>query len=559
VDLGREYIGYVDMALDAAAGTLLDIQCFELIDDTGCFYMANHNGFSYTCREGVQRFTSNYRRGCRYISVTVRNMTAPVELYSLVLMHNAAPVERVGQFTCDDALLNKVYEMSRDTAELCMLDTYVDCPGHEQNFWVGDARVTALVNLINFGKYNFNQHCIRMVGQSLSPDYVQANFSDNPEFLANKFLSMAAFQAYPPASSLPMWSYLWVMQCYDHYLHGGSMADLEENYAYVSRNMENSRLLTGERGLLDYDGAYNLIEWAANDLTPYGEVTANSIFMAKSYELVAEMADVLDRVDDARRYERLAQETRDAINTYCWDEARQAYVDTVRDEVSYKTHLRFCEEQGMDVLSYEDYVSLTRVSEQTNTLALLYDIAPEERAEKILPILTRVKHGNYIFGSPADRSVGGPKEGELVDGIVAIGSPFFLFFTIEALFKTGHGDIAMTVMRRDWGDMLAHGTNTCWETFKMKGGHYTRSIAHAWGASPAVYLQNRVLGIAPVKPGFEEFTISPCESDLRYASGSVATPHGPIHVRWEKDENGALKIDFDAPAACTCVSLEHEG
>ena len=553
VDLGREYIGYVDIALDAAQGTLLDIQCFELIDDTGCFYMANHNGFSYICREGYQRFTSNYRRGCRYISVTVRNITAPVELYSLALMHNAAPVERVGHFTCDDALLNKVYEMSRDTAELCMLDTYVDCPGHEQNFWVGDARVTAMVNLINFGSYGFNQHCIRMVGQSLSPAYVASNFADNPEFLANKFLSMAAFQAYPPASSLPMWSYLWVMQCYDHWLYGGNVDELRENYDYVRRNMENSLLLTGERGLLDYDGAYNLIEWAANDLTPYGEVTANSIFMAKCYELTAQMADVLGKQEDVQRYEKLAQQTKDAINTTCWDEERQAYVDTVRDEVSYQTHLRFCDEQGMDTLSYEDYVSLSRISEQTNTLALLYDIAPEDRTEKILPILTRVKDGNYIFGSPAGRSVGGPKDGELIDNIVAIGSPFFLFFTIDALFKTGHGDIAMAVMRRDWGDMLAHGTNTCWETFKMKEGHYTRSIAHAWGASPAVYLQSRALGITPLKPGFEEFTVLPCESNLRYASGSVATPHGPIHVSWKKDDEGELTIQVDAPDACTRI------
>ena len=550
VDLGREYIGYVDIALDAAQGTLLDIQCFELIDDTGCFYMGNHNGFSYVCREGVQRFTSNYRRGCRYISVTVRNITTPVEIHSLALMHNAAPVERVGQFTCDDALLNKVYEMSRDTAELCMLDTYVDCPGHEQNFWVGDARVTAMVNLINFGSYGFNQHCIRMVGQSLSPDYVEANFADNADFLANKFLSMAAFQAYPPASSLPMWSYLWVMQCHDHWLYGGNIDELRENYGYVKRNMENSLLLTGERGLLDYDGAYNLIEWAANDLTPYGEVTANSIFMAKCYELTAQMADVLGIEEDAQRYAGLAQQTKDAINTTCWDEDRQAYVDTVRDEVSYQTHLRFCEEQDMDTLSYEDYLSLSRVSEQTNTLALLYDIAPEERAEKILPILTRVKDGKYIFSSPAGRSVGEPRDGELIDNIVAIGSPFFLFFTIDALFKTGHGDIAMEVMRRDWGDMLEHGTNTCWETFKMKEGHYTRSIAHAWGASPAVYLQNRVLGVIPLKPGFSEFTVVPYPSNLRYASGSVATPHGPIHVSWEKNGNGELQIQVDAPDAC---------
>lgn len=551
VDLGREYVGYVDLALDAAAGALLDVQCFELLDDTGCFYMHNHNGFSYTCCEGYQTFTSNYRRGCRYISITFRNLTRPLKLYSLSLQHNAAAVERIGSFTSDDALLNQIYDMSRDTAELCMLDTYVDCPGHEQNFWVGDARITALVNLLNFGGYDFNQHSIRMVGQSLSADYVAANYPDNPEFQANRFLSMAAYQAYPPASSLPMWSYLWVLQCHDHYLYSGDLSHLEENYAYLKRNMENSVLLTGKRGLLDYDGAWNLIEWAANDLSAYGEVTANSIFMAHSYKLVSELARVLGRDDDAHRYGQLAERTKEAINTWCWDPTRQAYVDTVRDQIAYPNYVRFCERENLDILSYEDYLSLSRVSEQTNTLALLYDIAPPDRANKIQPILTRAKHGNYIFSSPASRSVGQPKDGELVDDIVAIGSPFFLFFTIDALFRAGHADIAIEVMRRDWGDMLAHGTNTCWETFKMQQGHYTRSIAHAWSASPAVYLQRNVLGITPLKPGFAEFTVAPCASGLQRASGSVATPHGPIFVSWEKDTSGHPVIDVNAPQACT--------
>ncbi len=547
IDLGHEYIGYVDIELETKEKTVIEIQCFELIDELGCYYMDNHNGFSYICKDGYQKFTSNYRRGCRYISVTIRNITAPVKFYNISLLHNVASVEKIGSFECDNQLINKIYEMSRDTAELCMLDTYVDCPGHEQNFWVGDARITALINLLNFGKYDFNQHSIRMVGQSLSKDYVKRYYPNSKEFNENKFLSMAAYVAYPPESSLPMWSYLWVMQCYDHYIYSGNMDDLKENYGYVKNNLENSILLTNERDLLDYPGAWNLIEWAANDLSPYGEVTANNIFLAKSYVLASKMAKELNKEEDAVLFENYALKTIAAINQYCWDESRQAYVDTVRDIWAYDRYLQFCDKQGLSKLSYEDYLSLSRISEQTNCLALLYDIAPKERVQKILPILTRVKNRQYVCSSPSSRSVGCPKDGELIDNIVAVGSPFFLFFTIEALFKTGNEDIAIEIMQSDWGDMLKHGTNTCWETFKAKSGHYTRSIAHAWSASPAIYLQQNVLGIVPLSPGYKEFSIFPCKSDISWAKGSVATPYGPIYASWEKDENGKLTINFNCP------------
>jgi hypothetical protein len=64
---------------------------------------------------------------------------------------------------------------------------------------------------------------------------------------------------------------------------------------------------------------------------------------------------------------------------------------------------------------------------------------------------------------------------------------------------------------------------------------------------------SEVLGVKPVKPGFSEFTVAPCESTLEYAKGSVPTPHGEIHVEWRKNADGSLFADVKAPKECKRV------
>jgi hypothetical protein len=98
--------------------------------------------------------------------------------------------------------------------------------------------------------------------------------------------------------------------------------------------------------------------------------------------------------------------------------------------------------------------------------------------------------------------------------------------------------------------MLGAGVNTCTESFNSKTEWKTRSVAHAWSASPALYMISDVLGVKPVKPGFEEFTVSPCESKLSYAKGSVPTPYGEIHVEWHKNSCGETEISVKAPKEC---------
>lgn len=549
VDFDAETVGYLQIALDAPEGAIIDAHGFEIIDGHGVLWLNNHNNFRYICREGSQTFTSHYRRGFRYVSITMRNVTRPILFKHVCCLSGAYPVRRIGHFSCSDAQLNAIYEMSVETAAACMLDTYVDCPGHEQNYWVGDARVTALINLLTFGAYDFNQQSIRLVGQSLSPEWAQAYYPDDERYASGRALPIAAFPNYPEGG-LPIWTFQWMLQCWEHYLHGGNRDDLAENYGYVAETLRRCQRLTNERGLFELPGAWNLIEWANNDLAPYGEATANNALLAACYRCAAKMAETLGEQAAAQAYTQAAAALVDAINASCWDDERRAYVDTVRDQWAYQRYGAWCRSQQMTPESWERYASCARISEQTNTLALLCDCVPPERLAAVENIARRVTACRFIYGAPAGRSYGSPSQSEAPDGIVAIGSPFFLFFSLAALSKLGQSALLPDVMRRAWGPMVAQGTRTFWETFQFDAQRWTRSVCHAWAAAPAIYLPAAVLGIRPVAPGFRQFAITPELGDLAWARGAVATPYGPINVNVRRNAHNELDITWSAPQEC---------
>jgi hypothetical protein len=573
LDFGDEKAGRVAFEADAPAGTVLDMHCFEMINDAGIFYMPERNTLRYICRSGVQEYISCRRRGFRYLMLTVTGSTGPVRLKNIRVIEHRCPVEP-GDFVCSDERLNRIYRMSLRTTEVCMLETYVDCPGYEQNPWTGDARCTAAVNLYNFGAYDFDRQYLRLIAQSIEDGVCRVYRHNNPRYKAGLYLPCACHPTYPEGC-IPMWSFLWLMQVWGHYECTGDRDALAEVFYAVKETLHRCERMTDDRGLFDMQGAWNLIEWANNDLDYYGEVTANNILLAQCFGCAADMADVLGEPELSVHYRAQQTAYRAAVNQYCWSEADRAYVDTVRDAYGYERSVQYLTAQHeraqamyearsragkpakqpgpLHLPTYEEYLSRKRISVQTNTLALLYDAVPQERQEDAMRfLLDNVTTGVYVSGTPANRTTGIPTEEEAPGGYVHIGSPFFMYFALQTLYKYGYDRLALDTQRRAWGEFLDSGLTTCLETFK-KGDTWARSVAHAWSASPALFMVQEVLGIRPVKPGFAEFTVHPKTDGLDFAAGSVPTPYGRIEVRWHKDADGKLNLTCRAPEGCRQV------
>ena len=548
LDFGEEQVGNIAFELDAPQGTVVEIHSFEMITDAGIKYMKDMTTMRYICREDLQSYISRRQRGFRYLSVTVYNHTRDVYLNDIHVIETRYPMVDA-DFSCSDERLNEIYRMSVRTAEVCSLDLYVDCPGYEQNPWTGDARTTANVNLLNFGEFAFDEQYLKLIASSIDDGLWLWYRKKNPRYIDRLYLPCACFPTYPEGC-IPVWSFMWLLQVWDHYQVTGDQKCLADLFGAVTETLNRCERMTDERGLFDMQGAWNLIEWANNDLDFYGEVTANNAMLSYCFAKAADMADVLGETAVAAHNREMSEKYRDAVNTYCWDEKKKAYVDTVRDEYAYERYLAYMDARHMPKISYEDYLKKARISVQTNTMALLYDCVPEERREYAMRFLIdNIKSGVYVSGTPANRTTAAPSEEEAPDGYVHIGSPFFLYFALQTLYKFGYDELAILSQKRDWGNLLDSGLTTCIETFKS-GRDWTRSVAHAWSASPAIFFMTEILGIKPIKAGYTEFTVEPKPSGIEFAKGSVPTPYGRIYVEWKKNEDGTIDISCDAPKEC---------
>jgi alpha-L-rhamnosidase len=119
---------------------------------------------------------------------------------------------------------------------------------------------------------------------------------------------------------------------------------------------------------------------------------------------------------------------------------------------------------------------------------------------------------------------------------ILIGSPFWSFYALLALMKSGKAAEALDYIRIGWGTMLENGATTCWEVW---GRHMiVGSLCHGWSAAPAMILPAYVLGVRPLTPGFRLFEVRPRPGDLAWAEGTVPTPHGEIRVSWKRRAKG---------------------
>lgn len=153
-------------------------------------------------------------------------------------------------------------------------------------------------------------------------------------------------------------------------------------------------------------------------------------------------------------------------------------------------------------------------------------------------------------------------------------STFYGFYVLQARGVAGDTSGALQVMRDFWGAMLDLGATSFWEHFEMSWADnatridelpdetrrdlhreegaicfkgYRHSLCHGWASGPTAWLSRHVLGVEIVAPGCAKVRVTPQLGDLQWVEGDFPTPHGQIHVRHEKTQDGRTKSQIEAP------------
>ena len=488
-DFGEQTCGYFEFTIQAEEGVIVDLNAVEYIAPDGTIQHtlpSNRNGMRYITKKGVNRFTSLKRRAGQYLFVTLRNQKAPVEIRSVRIIESTAAVKPVEVFKSSDPALDRIWTMSERTLKLCAEDTFTDCPLYEQTLWIGDARNESLYAFAAYGNVDISARGLELGAQS------------------TEYLPMVGCQV-PSAWDclLPAWSFLWGMHVWDHYFFSGDKRFLKKLWPAVLKNLEGAESFKDEHGLFS-GPLWNMLDW-----TPINHdqktVLHNSILLAGAQQAAENCAEVLGDSAAQKKIRARRKQLIRAINAQ-WIEEKGSYPDALLDTTGLPSD---------------------KTCQHTSMVSIMCDVATPAIREKAI---------SNMLNPP--------------EGMTTIGAPFAMQFMYEALEKAGEYDALLDSIRTKYQPMIDLGASTVWEMFD--GADFdsqdfpTRSHCHAWASSPIWFLTRIVLGIRQTEPGGKAFEISPWIGDLKKASGSMASPKGPVHVDW-MISGKTLRVNIAAP------------
>ncbi len=511
-DFGRTVTGYSRLQVDGPSGVIIDIGVSERLwrdrekfgistgaqpfpdKKTGVLFNMSHGKQAdrYITRAGKQVWETGDVRGFRYMQVTFRNIVEPLLIDAISVNFTSYPVGQRGSFSSSSERLDRIWYTGAYTLQVNMTDGYLDCPSREQRQWVGDAHVEAMINYAAFGDPRLTAKFLRQTAQSQQSDGMTMPYAPGDHGVLRIILVDFCLQ--------------WINAIYDYYMYTGDAELVRELYPNVRRGIGWFERQVGPDGLLGRLPHWTFIDWA--DVEKRGAVTALNALFYKSLQAAAAMAD-LSQMPDRKRFEDLAARVKDGINQKMWDARRGVYVD--------------CYEVGRPC---------QRVSQHSNALAVLFDIAPEDRWHEIVRYVTDPERVRLRQTDMRGLVTPGPFNEETD---VVLAQPFFSYFLHRAMAKAGAFDRVLARIDRMWGGMLDEGATTWWEEWQRRTNS---SESHAWSGSPTFDLSTDVLGVRPTEPGFARFLVEPKPSGLTSAEGTFPTVKGDIYVKWKSSSRG---------------------
>lgn len=508
-DFGEVIAGYIGFEVDGPAGATIDFTFGEQRGEDGrVLPFGGIAGFDpvpahrYVLREGFQAWERFEWNGLRYLQLTIRDCSRPLQLCKVHVRETEYPVEEKGSFECSDSVLNEIWKAGARTLRRCMHDAYVDCPSREQRQWM-DAYVSARFNYMAFGDTSLAAQTLRQIARSQRGDGLT-------------MMSAPGDFAVSRSVNIPEYCLYWIMMIDDYRMHSGELDIVHELFPAVAKALQWFESHLNEEYLLTDLPHWTFVDWA--ELDKRDQVAALNAQFVEALHVAARFAHLVGDRKRQIHFADLSGYVSRAINDLFWDDVRGVYADA-----------RHCGNPGR------------RVSQQTNAAVMAYGIAPVERYSRILDAILDERRLVLTRWSSGAREVPFDNEHDIV-----LAQPFFMHFLHAALRQAGRPEEVIRNIRTRWAHLLAQGDNTLRETWQLES---VTSKCHAWSATPVYDLPVDVLGLAPVEAGFRRLRIAPTIESLQWARGRVPTPQGTVCIDWSI-KDGVFVLDADIPAGC---------
>ncbi|GAC1424067.1 MAG: hypothetical protein NVSMB62_20800 [Acidobacteriaceae bacterium] len=431
--------------------------------------------------DGQRRsFTPLDWRTWRYLEINVTTASEPLRLESLTAVFTAFPFEHRAQFTSDDSVLARIWDVGWRTARLCAHDAYMDTPYWERLQYVGDTRIQALISYTNAGDDRLARQAIGAFHASLLPEgIVQSRYPSRHLQVIQNF------------------SLLWIGMVHDFWLYRNDPAFVREQIPAIRSELSYFRARLNPDGMPQLTDWWPFVDWAkgfANGDSPAdnGVSAAGSLFYLEALRNAAELERSLGDNSLAQEDADEALRLQKTIFERFWSEPEELLADTTE-----RHHF----------------------SQQANALAVWLDVIPQSQQADVM---TRI----YSATDPVFHA------SRPLPAQMSVASSYFRFYLTRALVHAGLGDRYLDTIG-PWRTMLDLGLSTWAEQPEP-----TRSDSHAWSAHPNIDLLATVAGILPAAPNFARVDINPALGPLHHLVALEPSPLGNIRVEYTATAEG---------------------
>jgi len=485
-DLGQNIAGWAQLRVEGPRDTEIVMRYAEKLAPDGDIDQSNIDSFikggdcqtdRYILKgDGPEvwepRFTYH---GFRYVRVL--GLPTPLNTDQLrgQVVHTA--MDPAGSFECSDETLNRLQQCTLWAYRGNFVGIPTDCPHREKNGWTGDAQLAAETGLWNFDAKTAYLEWLQTLADTQRPSGQLPGIAPSTGWGYNW-------------GSGPAWDSALILIPWHIYVHTGSVEAIERLYEAMRRYVD---FCTGMAS--GHIVSFGLGDWRHGGFRrpPPSSLTSTGYYYRDAV-ILSKCASIMDRAEDAARYQALASDIRVAFNE------------------------RFYAGDGI----YAD-------AQPTALACAVYQgLVEDDQKQAVVDLLARTVRDNDCR---ADFGILGAK------------------YVPRVLADEGHAELALRLFTQKefpgWAHWLAQGATTLWESWK---GHCSRN--HVMFGDVSAWMYHYLAGIVPdeADPGFARVTLMPrVVSALEWVRATHRAPAGTIGSAWRRDGDQVV-FEIELPA-----------
>jgi len=267
-------------------------------------------------------------RTFRFVRLTIETSCEALTVRPLPYVETAYPLENRFYPNFSDSKKERLYRVALRTLQLCMHDTYEDCPYYEQLMYTCDTRLEMLFTYECSGDTRLAAHCIDLFASSLLENgLIQSRFPSREMQI------------------IPMFSLYFILMLEDYLKESGDEKRIARHLPVAEKIVET---FLGKRcadGLIAPQGYWDYFDWTEAWEDRHGTPTAalhgasaiqNLLFVYALQSLIR-MLPRFHRESLAQVYEKEAEKILTLVRQTCFDEARGLFREGP-DTYEYSQH-----------------------------------------------------------------------------------------------------------------------------------------------------------------------------------------------------------------------------